>query len=88
MVMHAECVLYTVSNSQSVNNRHANKQIVKGLVHLKMKIIPCFTHPQSILGVHDFLLSDESNQIYIKMILALSRVRMEVGGCFCSTVQK
>ncbi len=38
MVMHAECVLYTVSNSQSVNNRHANKQIVKGLVHLKIKL--------------------------------------------------
>ncbi len=25
-----------------------------------------FTHPQSILCVHDFLLSDESNQSYIK----------------------
>ncbi len=35
-------------------------------VHLKMKISLCFTHPQSILGVYDFLLSDESNLSYIK----------------------
>ncbi len=61
---------------------------IKGLVHPRMKISPCFTHPKRRLGVHDFLLSDDSNQIYIKMILSLSRVRMEVGGCFCSTVQK
>ncbi len=38
---------------------------IKGLVHPKMKISPCFTHPQSNLGVYDFLLSDESNS-YIK----------------------
>ncbi len=31
-----------------------------------MKISLCFTHPQSILGVYDFLLSDESNLSYIK----------------------
>ncbi len=31
-----------------------------------MKIIPCFTHPRGILGVYDFLLSDESNRSYIK----------------------
>ncbi len=31
-----------------------------------MKISLCFTHPQSILGVYDFLFSDESNQSYIK----------------------
>ncbi len=31
-----------------------------------MKISLCFTHPQSILGVYDFLLSDESNRSYIK----------------------
>ncbi len=41
---------------------------VKRLVH--PKIHPffglCFTHPQSILGVYDFLLSDESNRSYIK----------------------
>ncbi len=38
---------------------------VKGLVH-RMKINPCFTHPRGILGVYDVLLSDESNQSYIK----------------------
>ncbi len=31
-----------------------------------MKMILLFTHPQAILGVYDFLLSDESNQSYIK----------------------
>ncbi len=36
------------------------------LVHPKMKISLCFTHPQSILGVYDFLLSDESNRSSIK----------------------
>ncbi len=36
------------------------------LVHPKMKISSCFTYPQSILGVYDFLLSDESNRNYIK----------------------
>ncbi len=42
----------------------ANNEI-KGIVHSKMKITP-FTHPQDILGVYDFLLSDEYNRIYIK----------------------
>ncbi len=36
------------------------------IVHPPQKISPCFTHPQSILGVYDYLLSDESNQSYIK----------------------
>jgi len=31
-----------------------------------IKIIPSFTHPQAILGVYDFLLSDKHNQCYIK----------------------
>ncbi len=31
-----------------------------------MKISPCLTHPQGILGVYDLILSDESNQSYIK----------------------
>ncbi len=31
-----------------------------------MKISPCFTHPQGILGVYDFFLSGESNQSNIK----------------------
>jgi len=35
------------------------------LVHFKMKMTPSFTHPQAILGVYDFLLSDERNWSYI-----------------------
>jgi len=35
---------------------------LKGIVHFQMKITPSFTHPQAILGVYDFLLSDEHNQ--------------------------
>jgi len=61
-----------------------SKKAIKGLVHPKMKSSPCFTHPQGILGVCDFLLSDESyrscinyypcsskhyNGIHIKMCL-------------------
>ncbi len=41
----------------------------KGLVHSKMKFLLftlLFTHPQAILGIYDFLLSDESNRSYIK----------------------
>jgi len=34
----------------------------KGLVHFQMKITPSFIHPQAILGVYDFLLSDEHNR--------------------------
>jgi len=30
-----------------------------------MKITPSFTHPQAILGVYEFLLSDEHNRSYI-----------------------
>ncbi len=38
-----------------------------------MKITPWFTHPQAILGVYDFLLSDEYNRSYsiLKNVLAL-----------------
>ncbi len=39
---------------------------IKRLVHPKMKISSCFTHPQGILGVYDFLLSDESNRSNIQ----------------------
>jgi len=39
--------------------------LINFLVHFKMKITPWFTHPQAILGVYDFLLSDEYNQSYI-----------------------
>ncbi len=62
---------------------------VKGLVHTKMKISLCFTHPRGILGVYDFLLSDESNLgVLLKIVLAIPSVIIAVGGCFCSTVQK
>jgi len=36
----------------------------KGLIHFQMKISPSFTHPQAILSVYDFLLSDEHNLRY------------------------
>ncbi len=38
----------------------------KELIHPKMKISLLFTHPQAILDVYDFLISDESNLSYIK----------------------
>jgi len=37
----------------------------KRLVHFKIKVTPSFTHPQALLGVYDFLLSNEHNQSYI-----------------------
>ncbi len=46
---------------------------VKGLVHPKIKISLCFTHPQCILGVYDFLLLDEFNRSYIKNGLGPSK---------------
>ncbi len=56
---------------------------IKGLVQPKIKISPCFTHPQAI--VYDFLLSDESNQSYIKkMSLLRSSAKLnKVSGCLC-----
>ncbi len=37
--------------------------VVKGIVHPKMKITPRLPYPpQAIIGVYDFLLSDEYNQ--------------------------
>jgi len=42
-----------------------DNQTFKELVHFQMKITPSFTHPQAILGVYDFLLSDEHNRSYI-----------------------
>ncbi len=53
-----------------------------------MKISPCFTHPQGILDVYDFLLSDEYKESFIKKnVLALPSFIMAVGGRFCSAVQ-
>ncbi len=45
-----------------------DESLFKGLVHPKMKIILWFTRPRGILGVYDFILSDESNLSYIKGI--------------------
>ncbi len=39
-----------------------------------------FPHPQVILGVYDFLLSDEYNWSYIKNVLALPSFIMAVNG--------
>ena len=39
-----------------------NTNALKALVHFQMKINPSFTHPQAILGVYDFLLSDKHNR--------------------------
>ncbi len=41
---------------------------LQGLLHPKMKICLCFTHHRGILGVFDFLLSDESDQSYIEKV--------------------
>ncbi len=61
---------------------------LKGLVHPKMKINLCFTHPRSILGVYDFLLSDKSNRSYIKNCPSTSKHYNGDSECFLSTVQK
>ncbi len=45
---------------------------------------PCFTHPQSILGVYDFLLLDEFNPIYNKNILGSFKLYNGMGGLFNS----
>ncbi len=64
-------------------------QTLKVLVHPKMKINPCFTHPRGIQGVYDFLLSDESNRSYIKNCPFSSKVYNGSGQVFFfSTVQK
>ncbi len=47
------------------NKSVTNYSGFKGIVHQKMKITPWFTHPQAILGVYDFLLSQEYNRSYI-----------------------
>ncbi len=44
--------------------------MLKEIVHPKIKITPWFTHPQAIHGVYDFLLSDKYNPSYIKNVLA------------------
>ncbi len=62
-------------------------KVIKGLVHPKMKISMWFTHFQAILGVYDFLLSDESIRGYITNCAAIPSVIIAVVGCFCSTVQ-
>ncbi len=45
-----------------------------------MKITLSFTHPQAIVGVYDFLISDKYNQSYFKYVLALPSFIMAVNG--------
>ncbi len=45
-----------------------------------MKISPCFTHHQGILGVYDFLLSGKSNRSYIKNDPCSSKLYNGTGG--------
>ncbi len=59
---------------------------IKGLVHPKMKNKLCFTHHRSILGVCDFLLSDESNRCYV--VPAPLSFIMEVNRCLLDPVRK
>ncbi len=40
----------------------------KGLVHPKMKISPCFTHPQGIPGVYDILSFRQINPIQYEIL--------------------
>ncbi len=71
--------------SQKMTNPMNN---IKGLVHPKMKISPCFTHPQDNLGVYDFLLSDKFNRSYIKNCPGSFKLYNGSGRVFFSTVQK
>ncbi len=56
------------------------EMVVKGIVHPKMKITSSFTHPQAIVGVYNFLISDKYNQSYFKYVLALPSFIMAVNG--------
>ncbi len=51
---------------REINKKYIKIEVsqFKGLVHSKMKYPVIY--PQAILGIYDFLLSDESNQSYIK----------------------
>ncbi len=53
-------------NKLNIVLKNNNVSTFKGLVHPKMEISLCITHPLGILGVYDFLLSDESSWSYIK----------------------
>ncbi len=66
------------SNKQAKNHKNP----FKGLDHPKMKISPWFTHPQGILGVYIFLLSDESNWSYIKKCPGSSKLYKGSGSVF------
>ncbi len=47
---------------------HYNSNYFKGIVYPKMKVTPWFTHPQSILDILDFILSDEYNLSCINVL--------------------
>ncbi len=61
---------------------------LKGIVHLKMKITPLYTHPQAMLGLYDFLLSDKYYCSCIKKVLALPIFIMAVNGGWDFEAQK
>ncbi len=54
--------------------------MLKGLVHPKMKNSPCFTHFRGILGVYDFLLSDEFKKNYIQNCSGSFKLYNDMGG--------
>ncbi len=58
----------------------------KGIVHPRMKITPCLTHPQAILGVYGFFISDKYNQCYIKKPKQVhpSIIQVKLPHCFTS----
>ncbi len=68
-----ELLSYIMCYSASISQENVTKndrwgimnEYFEGLVHPKWKISLCFTH-SGILGVYDFLLSDESSRSYIK----------------------
>ncbi len=47
---------------------------IKEIVHPKMKMTSWFNHPQAILSVYGFLLSDEYNRSYIKKMCGSSKL--------------
>ncbi len=76
------CLLRFPLMSNPLSLKQVLLDCFKGLVHPKMKISPWFTHPQGILGVYDFLLSDKSIRSYIKNVLVLPSFIMAVGVFF------
>jgi len=62
--------------------------VFKGKVHLKIKLIPYFTHPQAILGVHILFSFSLTQSEFLKNILALPSFIMGMNGTLFSEAQK